>query len=108
VTAVIRGVLTLALVTGCAAPAVAAEADVTRGRTLVTRMCAECHAIGRTGESPHTAAPAFRNLDRRLDLDQLVERMRDGLMTGHDMPMFRFTRDEARAVVSYLRSIQVP
>ena len=72
-------------------------------------MCAECHAIGKVGKSPHRAAPAFRDLDRRLDLDMLVERMQEGLMSGHrDMPMFRFSRDDARAAASYLRSIQGP
>jgi len=35
-----------------------------RGRTLAERMCAQCHAIGRTGASPHVGAPAFRALNR--------------------------------------------
>ena len=80
-----------------------------RGRALAEHMCAACHAVGRSGRSPHVGAPAFRQLDRRVDLDLFIARLREGLMAGHpDMPMFRFTRDDGRAFVMYLRSIQAP
>jgi mono/diheme cytochrome c family protein len=80
-----------------------------RGRALAERMCAECHAIAEGGPSPHVGAPAFRALDRRLDLDAFMDRLREGLTVGHpDMPTFRFTREDARAFVLYLRSIQAP
>jgi cytochrome c len=80
-----------------------------RGRTLAESMCSQCHAIGKNGESPHAGAPAFRALDRRVDLDSFMERLREGLMVGHpDMPTFRFTREDARAFLLYLRSIQAP
>jgi mono/diheme cytochrome c family protein len=80
-----------------------------RGLALAERMCAECHAVGDRGRSPHVGAPAFRALDRRQDLDSFMERLREGLTVGHpDMPMFRFTREDARAFVLYLRSIQAP
>ena len=70
-----------------------------QGRALAERMCSECHAIGARGQSPHAGAPAFRTLDR----------LREGLMVGHpDMPMFRFSREDARAFVLYLRSVQAP
>src|SRR5262245_15896207 len=78
-----------------------------RGRVLTERMCAECHAVGERGQSAHAGAPAFRALDRRLDLDSFMERLREGLTVGHpDMPTFRFTREDARAFALYLRSIQ--
>jgi cytochrome c len=80
-----------------------------RGRSLAERMCVQCHAIGRSGSSPHVGAPPFHQLDRRLDLDGFVDRLRQGLMVGHpDMPAFRFSREDARAFVLYLRSIQAP
>jgi cytochrome c len=73
-----------------------------RGRAAAERMCSQCHSIGRSGESPHTGAPAFRALARRVDLDSFMEQLREGLMVGHpDMPTFRFTREDARA---FLRS----
>jgi mono/diheme cytochrome c family protein len=93
------------------ASAAAQEGDpgITQGRVLAQRMCAGCHAIGRDGESPHADAPAFRDLDRRLDLDTFMERLRTGVTAGHpDMPMFRFTREDARAFTRYVRSIQAP
>ncbi len=80
-----------------------------RGRMLAQEICAGCHAVGRAGQSPHAGAPPFRTLDRRLDLDGFAERLRNGLTSGHpDMPTFRFTRQDARALVAYLRSIQGP
>jgi cytochrome c len=80
-----------------------------RGRALAERMCSQCHAIGKSGESPHAGAPAFRALDRRVDLDPFMEQLREGLTVGHpDMPTFRFTREDARAFLLYLRSIQAP
>ncbi len=79
------------------------------GRALAERMCARCHAIGRTGSSPHEGAPAFRGLDRRVDLDTFANRLRDGLFSGHpDMPTFRFTNEDARALTAYLRSVEGP
>jgi cytochrome c len=72
-------------------------------------MCSRCHAIGKSGSSPHSPAPPFRALESRVDLDAFTVRLRTGLISGHpDMPMFRFTRDDARALTAYLRSIQAP
>ena len=80
-----------------------------QGRALAERMCSACHAVGRRGKSPHVGAPAFRTLDRRVELDTFTDRLREGLMSDHpDMPTFRFTREDARAFVAYLRSIQAP
>jgi cytochrome c len=80
-----------------------------RGRALAERMCSQCHAIGKSGQSPHVSAPAFRALDRRVDLDSFMDRLREGLTVGHpDMPTFRFTREDARAFLLYLRSVQAP
>ena len=77
------------------------------GLALAERMCAPCHAIGKTGTSAHIGAPAFRQLDRRVDLDGFTRQLREGLISGHpDMPTFRFSREDARALTAYLRSIQ--
>ena len=41
--------------------------------------------------------------------NSFTDRLREGLMVGHpDMPTFRFTREDARGFVLYLRSIQAP
>ena len=44
---------------------------------------------------------------RRVDLDEFTNQLREGLVSGHpDMPTFRFSREDARALTAYLRSIQ--
>jgi mono/diheme cytochrome c family protein len=79
------------------------------GRALAERMCSVCHAVGRRGKSPHVGAPPFRTLDRRVELDTFADRLRESLRSDHpDMPTFRFTREDARALLLYLRSIQAP
>jgi mono/diheme cytochrome c family protein len=95
------------LLGGSAAYAQDADPLTAQGQVLAERMCAQCHSIGRSGASPHTEAPPFRELGRRLDLDLFTDRLRDTLTVDHpDMPAFRFTRPDARAFVLYLRSIQ--
>lgn len=80
-----------------------------RGRTLAAGLCGGCHATGKTGESPRPGAPPFREIDRQVDLDRFAQRLREGLLGSHsDMPMFRFSRDDANALVAYLRTIQGP
>jgi cytochrome c len=86
-----------------------AQDDVERGRLLVTSLCGGCHAVGKTGASPRAGAPTLRSIDERADLDELGVRLRAGLQSTHaDMPSFRFSREDARAAVAYLRSIQNP
>jgi mono/diheme cytochrome c family protein len=78
-----------------------------QGRRLVTTMCSGCHAVDRTGASPLPNAPLFRKLADRLDLNELQDRMREGLSSTHPgMPTFRFSRSEAQAVRVYLSTIQ--
>ena len=86
-----------------------AETPQQRGEVIARGLCSQCHAIGTTGESMHSAAPRFRTLGNQTDLSKLSQRIREGLLTGHeDMPMFRFGRDDADAMVAYIRSIQGP
>lgn len=107
----VRFILTWLLIGGSACVGRADELTPLQrqGRAVAERMCAPCHAIGRADQSPHIGAPPFRNLDRRVDLDAFMTRLREGLTSGHpDMPTFRFTRQDARAFIAYLRSIQAP
>jgi cytochrome c len=101
----------IALLLVCAAGATggAAEDGQQRGRTLLKKMCARCHAVGPTGKSPHQDAPPFRTFgDDKLYDNDFAQRLQDGLSTIHpDMPTFHFSREDADAAVNYLRSIQV-
>jgi mono/diheme cytochrome c family protein len=79
-----------------------------RGKALLEAMCARCHAVGKSGRSPHADAPPFRNFgDEKLYDTDFVQRLQDGLSTMHpDMPTFHFSRQDAEDAVDYLRSIQ--
>jgi len=76
-------------------------------RSLVTKNCGSCHAVGRTGESPRKDAPAFRTLGTRYPIESLEEALGEGIMSGHpDMPEFAFEADDVGAIIAYLKSIQ--
>jgi cytochrome c len=78
-----------------------------RGEWLLTRNCARCHAVGRTGVSSHPAAPPFRTLSRNYKIEGLAEALAEGLSTGHpDMPEFVFAPEDVGAIIDYLKSIQ--
>ena len=48
-----------------------------------------------------------RFLDVRVDLDQMAERLQDGIVVGHpEMPAFVMKEHEARALVAYIRSLR--
>jgi cytochrome c len=91
------------------APVLAQEATTPagRGELLLTTNCARCHAVGRTGASPHPAAPPFRTLSRKYKIEGLSEALAEGLSTGHpDMPEFVFAPADVGAIIDYLQSIQ--
>jgi mono/diheme cytochrome c family protein len=78
-----------------------------KGQALAQRLCASCHAIGRGERSPIASAPAFRRIEPRVDLEQMIERLQDGLIAGHpEMPVFILKDDEARGLVAYMKSLR--
>ena len=94
-----------------AAFAVAAHAQsvelTSKGRLLVQRYCAGCHAIDRQSRSPNAAAPPFRELHSRYRVDDLAEALAEGILVGHPaMPEMRFPPDDVKAILAYIRSIQ--
>jgi mono/diheme cytochrome c family protein len=92
-------------------PAVAQDdADLKQqGQELLAGHCARCHAIAPNGDSPHREAPPFRTLGQKYPIDFLAEALGEGLSTGHpDMPEFVFEPEEINAILTYLKSIQVP
>jgi mono/diheme cytochrome c family protein len=80
-----------------------------RGELLLNQNCSRCHAVGRSGASPHQSAPPFRTLGQRYSIESLAEALAEGLYTGHpDMPEFVFEISDVGAILAYLQSIQVP
>jgi cytochrome c len=81
--------------------------DERRGESLLSKKCAMCHAIGRSGRSPHREAPPFRVLSQRYPIESLSEALGEGLFTGHpDMPEFVFSPRDVGSILMYLQSIQ--
>ena len=77
-------------------------------RDLAERHCAACHAVGKTGNSLHPAAPPFREFGRRWPIESLAEALAEGIVTGHpDMPAFSFSAAEVDDLLGWLDSIQV-
>ncbi|MBS0247101.1 MAG: cytochrome c [Proteobacteria bacterium] len=82
--------------------------DLKRGEELLAKNCGQCHAVGRTGNSPRPDAPAFRVLGQRYPIDSLEESLGEGIMSGHpDMPEISFESDDVGAIIDYLKAIQV-
>src|SRR5215470_9969170 len=97
----------LLAVLGATVSAALAQDPVSRGQTLAAEFCARCHAVGTRGKSRHPDAPPFRTLGRKIDLDEFPRALERGISSGHpDMPDFKFSADDARAVRAYLRVIQ--
>jgi cytochrome c len=101
--------LTLAALLSLASIEPATANDPKRGETLLTRDCAPCHAIGRSGEGSRKDAPAFRALGKRYPIESLEEALGEGIMSGHpDMPEFKYDADDVGGIIAYLKSIQQP
>ena len=87
--------------------AVQAQDPSRHGRAILKEFCGDCHAIGKTGKSRQPSALPFRLLGRSFDLDQLPRLLERGISSGHpNMPEFKFSEDDARAVRAYLQTIQ--
>jgi mono/diheme cytochrome c family protein len=86
----------------------ALDGEQQHGKELLEKLCARCHAVGETGQSPHVDAPAFRTFgDDKLYDNDFGQRLQNGLSTIHkDMPTFQFNRRDAEATVNYLKAIQ--
>ena len=85
-----------------------AEGGLVRlGQDLAQQLCATCHAIGAAERSPLPIAPAFRHIEPRVDLSEMTQKLQEGIIGGHpEMPVFKLTEPQARALVAYMRSIQ--
>ncbi len=76
---------------------------VDAGRTLADRLCASCHAIGKTGPSKLAKAPPFRVIANRYSVWTLQEALAEGIVTGHaQMPEFVLNPDEINDLLSFM------
>jgi len=81
--------------------------DPDRGRMLAERDCGGCHATGVAGRSLLVAAPPFRDLHLRYDVEDLAEALAEGIVTGHPaMPSKAYPPDDVRDLIAYLRGLE--
>ena len=99
--------LAVAIIAACPGLARAEGGLVSHGRDLAQQLCGTCHALGSAERSPNPIAPAFRHIEPRVDLDEMTQKLQEGIIGGHpEMPVFKLTGPKARALVAYMRSIQ--
>jgi len=97
-------VLAAALLLVIVSPATAQ--DPAEGLALAERHCARCHAVRELGESPMPRAPAFRELARRYNPDNLAEALAEGIVVGHPlMPEFVLEPEEIGALIAYFHTL---
>ena len=91
----------------CVVSADAQQLPEARGEDVLSRHCATCHAIGRSGTSPNANAPPLRSLTQRGLFGSLESSLEKGSLSGHpQMPEFSFQQQDVSAILRYLRSIQ--
>jgi mono/diheme cytochrome c family protein len=107
-----RAVFFLAAVLVAASAQLAPAQDrrqITEGRALARDNCARCHAIGKTGRSHVRTAPAFRDLNKRYNVDDLEEAFVEGIAVRHgeiEMPEFTFSPERTAALLAYIKSLK--
>ena len=89
-------------------PALAQQSPAAqRGLTFIRVHCAECHAIGKVGESPLTIAPPFRTLHLKYPVESLRRPLSEGIVANHPtMPQFRLEADQVSDVITYLETLE--
>jgi cytochrome c len=80
--------------------------SIDAGHAVAERFCSRCHAIERTGGSPHKDAPPLRSIVAKGNVENLEEALGEGIVVGHpDMPQFQFGPRDAGALIAYLKSL---
>ena len=81
--------------------------DAAVGHQVARDLCADCHAIERTGDSRNTAAPPFRAILRNYPPEWLATDLHESRVIGfRKMPVFHFGESHEYDLVAYLLSIQ--
>lgn len=102
----IASILAAVLALGEAASA-GGDSMTESGRRLAEQLCARCHAIGTTGESPFPPAPTFPAIADKYPPENLAESLAEGIAVGHDaMPEFALTPAQIDSFIAYLQSLE--
>ncbi len=99
-------IATMAVLLSSSAIAFPAEADVTRGRELATRLCAVCHLNEGQGEKQGPSGiPGFVAIANRpsMTTEGIVAWLKSAPPM---MPNHHLTNDEAHALADYIASLR--
>jgi mono/diheme cytochrome c family protein len=92
--------------TRAAEPKLAEPKLAERGRALLERECAGCHAVAPPKPSPLAGAPEFRTLVTTYGLERLAGALAEGVVRDHPvMPPYAFSSIEVAAILAYLETI---
>jgi mono/diheme cytochrome c family protein len=79
---------------------------VDAGAHLAERDCAVCHAVGRAGNSPNSAAPPFRTLAMRYNPISLERALRKISKSGHfEMPPQAISESDIAGLAAYIDDV---
>jgi cytochrome c len=85
----------------------AQDSSSQRGQAFAQANCAQCHAVGPSGESPLPKAPPFRTLHEGYPVEDLAESLAEGIRTAHPaMPEFELGERQILDLISYLESLE--
>jgi cytochrome c len=77
------------------------------GHQVARDLCADCHAIERTGDSPNPGAPHFRRILETYRPEWLADDLHSSrAISLRRMPVFHFGEGHEYDIVAYLISIQ--
>jgi cytochrome c len=81
--------------------------DIKAGRALAIDRCSACHAVDVGDASAQPAAPPFRDLNDRYDVEGLAESLAEGIFVGNPiMPEHVLEAAEILDLIAYLRSFE--
>ncbi len=88
-------------------PAAWQMGDPAIGHQVAKDLCADCHAVERTGASRNPAAPPFRTILTDYPPEWLATDLHDArALAFRKMPVFHFGEGHEYDLVAYLLSIQ--
>jgi mono/diheme cytochrome c family protein len=88
-----------------ASPAHTQTADAAAGETYAEKVCAQCHAIHRTGLSPEPTAPPLRNVAATPGITETA--LRVWLSTSHPtMPNIVVEPQNMDNVIAYILTLR--
>lgn len=88
------------------APKPAGDRAAARGHGVARNVCAACHSVEATGDSPMARAPAFASLKMRHTAS-LSGRVEELTRQGHyAMPALKLRPDEVDDLVGYIASLE--